>query len=220
MSKFALGEEKLARQIFPANINLDIAALGSSGFFATNFSAIYPKTLSVFIPIDYVTNRMSNSIPAEFESFFHSLDSFLEYFERLTETKVQTSLYGKNVEYAVGKFSDFEYKGTRHSTFAISPSLPSGTITLLCRRLICYKELKKFDGSLLDREISKLDNETSLLMRVSEIRGTFSSSFVATADGPGDDSYIYWNMQPIQIFSNPDLAFAGLMLSTPPNYSH
>lgn len=215
MSKFALGEEKLARQIFPADIKLDVAPLGSNGFFATNFSAIYPESLSVFVPIDYVTNRISSAIPAEFESFFYSLNDFLDYFKRLTEIKPPSDLYGKDIEYAVGKFSDFEYKGARHSTFAILPNMPSGTVSLLCRRLIR-------GGKLITSGKNPRIMITGVLEEaMSEIRGTFYPSFLATADSKPDakgDVYIYWNMLPSQLFNNPDLAIAGLLLSTPPSY--
>ncbi len=215
MGKFALGEEKLVRQIFPSVITMDIAALGSNGFFVSNFSAMYPKNLSIFVPIDYVTNRMSSSIPAEFESFFHPLDEFLSYFSRLTEEQVPTALKGRNVEYAIGKFSDFEYKGKKHDTFAIMPKSPNGAVSLLCRQLVHGDKL------IPEGETSQLCDAMAAGKAVSEIRGIIYPSYISSAKSCLDenDVYVYWNMSPTQVFNNPNLALAELMLSTP-QYFH
>lgn len=214
MTKFALGEEDLARQIFPVGIDMKITALGSNGFFASEFSAIYPKNLNFFIPIDYVTNNVSNAIPAEFESFFHPLDDFLEYFGRLTEMRIPSEFSGKGVEFAVGKFSDFDYKGSRHNTFAISAAKPGGTVSLLCRQLISGGSTvipKTSSGIVGGIE----DNAVEILL--SEIAATVKPSFLDVADSlkVEEDIYVYWNMSPRRVFANEDLAIAGLMLSTP-----
>lgn len=214
MTKFALGAESLARQVFPAGIDMKITALGSNGFFANEFSAIYPKSLNVFIPIDYVTNNVSNAIPAEFESFFHPLDDFLEYYNRLTEMKIPSEFSGKGVEFAVGKFSDFDYKGSRHNTFAISATKPGGTVSLLCRRLISGGNTAVSETS---SGIAGTIEDNAVEILLSEIAATVKPSFLDVADSLkiDEDVYVYWNMSPQRVFTNDDLAFAGLMLSTP-----
>ncbi|MBQ3352241.1 hypothetical protein IJG91_01085 [Candidatus Saccharibacteria bacterium] len=211
MGKFALGEEKLARQIFPIGVDMNITPLGSNGFIAGNFSAVYPKRLSIFIPIDYVTNRFSNNIPAEFESFFRPLDDFLNYYDRLTEIDCRSDFVGKGVECAIGKFSDFDYKGERHDTFAISPNAPSGTVTLLCRRLV------RGGRTVMLSEVVHTRETTVAEEAISEVRGILNPSFLDVADSlkVEEDLYIYWSMKPSQIFVYPELAMAGLMLSTP-----
>lgn len=203
MSKFALGREEDVRRVFPATIECSVMALGSNGFVVTGFSAMYPRDLNIFIPIDYITNSVSSAIPAEFEGFFSPLDDYLDYFYRLVETEIPSSLKNSGVEYAIGSFSGFDYKSGHHTTFAVPIGNSNKASTLLCRRQI-----------FAPRGITAQDT-------IKRYEAEFHPSFIETADDPSDGQcvYLYWSMSPSQVFSNSELTFATLMATTPKHSS-
>ena len=201
MSKFSLEREDLARQVFPPAISLNIASAGSKGFNATGFSAIYPENLNIFIPYDYVTNKISNAIPAEFESFFRPIDKCLDYVSRLVEVGHVSNLYGRGAEYAVGQLISLSYRGSHNATFTLKPhGAVGGSISLLCR-------------------VHVSANEDSLADSIARIGAEFKPDYLDTAKNPEDPNhpFVYWAMKPINVFSHPDLIFAALLASTPEN---
>ncbi|MBR2588893.1 hypothetical protein IKE84_00945 [Candidatus Saccharibacteria bacterium] len=199
MSKFALGREEDVRRIFSATIKLKIVPLGSNGFIVSGFSAVYPEKLNIFVPIDYVTNKVSNAIPAEFESFFRPIDSYFEYFYRLVEAEIPSILRGTGTEYIVGSFSGFDYKSGHHTTFAIPVGENSKASTLLCRRSIFAP-----DDIMIQESIKRIEAE-------------FRPSFIGTAIDSINRQrwYLYWSMRPSQVFTDSELTLAKLMLTAP-----
>ncbi len=201
MSKFSLEDESLLKQVFPPNLDFNITSVGHKGFNVTQFSALYPRDLNIFIPYDYVTNKISNAIPAEFESFFKSLDDYLGYVSRLVEVKNVSNLYSRGAEYAVGQIAHLTYRAERSATFTLRPhGSIGGSLNLLCR-------MKVVNG----------DDTSILTNMLSGIAAEFKPDYIDTAANPKSPNspYIYWGIRPSQVFSNPELIFAALMASTP-----